>query len=81
MKNIPGVSERPTGKIPTTAVTNELARAIKGMLPILEMGQVFPPRVTAPGDDLPTPQYQFQVYQGVTANTAGWDYVRAHPTV
>jgi hypothetical protein len=31
--------------------------------------------------ELPTPQYQFMVYQGVAANTPGFDYVRAHPTV
>jgi hypothetical protein len=33
------------------------------------------------GGSLGTPQYMFQVYQGVAANTGGWDYVRAHPTV
>ena len=78
---IHNVRERDDGKIPTTRVTNELARAMQGMLPQMAEGQTFPPRVTGTAAELPTPQYQFMVYQGVTANTAGFDYVRAAPTV
>lgn len=30
---------------------------------------------------LPIGQYQFMVYQMVASNTAGFDYVRSHPTI
>jgi hypothetical protein len=34
-----GLHERDTGKIPTTAVTNEIVRAIKGLNPVPSLGQ------------------------------------------
>ncbi len=42
MDNVPNVSRREGGKIPTTAVTNELADAIQGMLPRILLGQPKP---------------------------------------
>jgi hypothetical protein len=39
-KQIPSVSERPAGKIPSTNVTNELARAVQAMAPSIAGGQI-----------------------------------------
>lgn len=42
MREIPTVNERPAGKFPTTGVTNELARAVQAMAPVLRGGPLTP---------------------------------------
>ena len=43
MSEVVTVNERPAGKIPTTGVTNELARAVRALSPVLQHGQHIQP--------------------------------------
>ena len=82
MKAIPTIRERPGGKIPTTTVTNEHARAINAMAPMILGGQVLPPRVSAqaePQEDECGEGEQFEVKQRLTANTCGYEFLMSHP--
>jgi hypothetical protein len=40
MQQFPEIKDRPDGMIPTTNVTNELARAVRGLAPVIRTGQV-----------------------------------------
>jgi hypothetical protein len=72
MREFPSVSERPAGGIPTTNVTNELARAVSAMAPIIEGGQWFPPSIGGGSSTLPSPQYEGDILMGVAPNTLGF---------
>ncbi len=45
MQNVPNVTKRADGKIPTTKVTNELADAVQSILPHINFGQPGPTNI------------------------------------
>jgi hypothetical protein len=72
----------------TDRKADEILRAAKrvngGGLPTrlagtpLRRNPVIPYRTAA---TLPTPQYQYMVYQGVAQHVGGFDWIRAHPLI
>jgi hypothetical protein len=48
MRAVPNVTKRDSGKIPSTAVTNELAEAVMSLLPQQDAGQHFPNVILSP---------------------------------
>jgi hypothetical protein len=72
------VQPRKPGAIAGTNYVNELRDMMERRFPIPQTGNADPPLNVSAGK-LPTPEYQHQVFTGVSQNQGGFSFVRAHP--